>query len=338
MSREFNAAQRVLFKHIAGNIKSNCDDYRNAGKWLDRYYDDHELCWQKYKRELVSEISKRKRKPALTDCDKSILHEDEEHLENIQKYKIESRVPLRLRLSYALEDLWLDYRSGNTLQEDDARATLIIAWLASDPDAHKLSLKITKFESIPWKKEEPRKGPSRRGWIYDILLDRRPCSFGSQFFDNDNDTFLKFIFTAWGILFSGTIEGAIIIKEMKRAIVAEERLFGIDKQIDIEAKSSFAQNQILGNLLGTTNIKPEKTAPEIKSNGNKRTGKRGRPPKYTDALLEAGYKAYEKFYGETNDSAGAWSEAAKIINAPTGGAARKACTNYQKKKKLEKST
>lgn len=62
----------------------------------------------------------------------------------------------------------------------------------------------------------------------------------------------------------------------------------------------------------------------------------GRPRKYLDKMLEGGLKLYESSYAEIKDSKRAWHKVSELIEAPSGDAARKACTNYQKKK-LEKS-
>lgn len=60
--------------------------------------------------------------------------------------------------------------------------------------------------------------------------------------------------------------------------------------------------------------------------------KKGRPPKYSPDILEAMIKVYEDKYRDKGDSKGAWSAAAKIGKAPSGDAARIACTNYKKNK------
>ena len=115
MHRELNVAERVLFHHIASNITKNADEYFEAGKWLNRYYDDDKLCSERRKMELLHEIHR------LENGEVDFGGEDELFLQEL-KNELEEKEPPRLwmRLAYALEDLWFSYRMGGVIAEEDA--------------------------------------------------------------------------------------------------------------------------------------------------------------------------------------------------------------------------
>jgi len=226
MFRELNAAERTLLYHIASEIKEHPDKYREAGKWLNRYYDDDKLCLERRKLELIREIQR------IEKGDVDFEGEEELFLPELkEELKIESPPSLWKRLAYALEDLWFNYRMGGVLAEEDAKAILIIAWVATDAEANKDNLNITKFADWPWKRGKGLGKHTRMGLIHDLFLARGPITSRSPFFfEYEDEDFLRLVFVAWHTLFAGTVKGAIIIKEMRRALVGVKRLLGTDEK------------------------------------------------------------------------------------------------------------
>jgi hypothetical protein len=244
MHRELNAAERTLFSFISYDIRKHPNKYRSSGKWLDRYYEDEEVCRGRYNLELLRQIKRIETARAIDDADKYLLRDLRE------THASQEPPPLWMRLKYALEDLWLDYRHGGVLAEEDARAILLIAWVSTDPNANRANLNITKFAELPWKAEHF--APSRIGLTPELFLGPKPILSRTHFFEWDNESFLRLVFVAWQTLFQGTFDDAWLTKEMRRALLHEKRLLGIDEQESVRREKGFAQNQEPEDVLGVT--------------------------------------------------------------------------------------
>lgn len=198
----FQPKDRDLFFEIAKDIKRYPDKYHPAGEWLNQYYDGHdESYWIKRKDELAHYIARRQ-------------------LDNKLKY-INDKIELSLRhspepiiafrLALALQDLMEEYEGGGVMDAKCVRALLIITWLATDPEADKTNLNLTKFASIPWKtKNLMSKGysvlePTRFGlapflfMVLDLTLHHDYGKYGEPLYEL-NLAYLPAIRTAWAKL------------------------------------------------------------------------------------------------------------------------------------------
>jgi hypothetical protein len=143
-----------LFLKIANDVKEYPSRYAEPGKWLDRYYKDAELLCKKQaeieqqKYGLMEEI-----KEAEGQSLEGKLFTSKHRLEFISQFSIKDIPPLRERLAYALEDLFGDYVDTGVLSEVDAKAVILITWIATDPEANRANLSLTNFAEIVWKAE-----------------------------------------------------------------------------------------------------------------------------------------------------------------------------------------
>lgn len=239
MGRELTAAERTLFTHIAADIREHAEKYRGAGRWLDRYHDDDKMCWERRLIEVMRQIKRIEDGRVYWEHEDCLLPELKEELRS------EEPPPLWMRLAYALEDLWLDYRMGGMLAEEDARAILIIAWVATDPDANRADLGITKFADLPWKRQRGLAKPSRLGLIHDFFFDRVAITSRTNFFEYDDESFLRLVFVAWDTLYRGTIEGLIVEKLMRKSLATEEKVLKLSGhgKVSTETKQNIAPAQ-----------------------------------------------------------------------------------------------
>jgi hypothetical protein len=316
MDRELNAAERTLFDHISYDIREHPDGYRSSGKRLDRYYDDEQLCWQRRKLELGRKINRIESAPPIDDVDKFILRDLKEGLAS------PAPPPLWIRLKYALEDAWLDYQGGRVLAEEDARVILIIAWVTTDPEANSTNLDITKFADLPWKLESLGI-PSRMGLVRDLFLDPEPILSRTHFFEFSEEAFLRLVFVAWHTLFGGTLTGAEITKEMRRALVGEKRLLGLSEQENSKKEIGLIQGQ------WTEKVDELITGQRSDIGERKTTKPRGRPKKYTTEQRAKMRDMYRRIYLETNDSKGAYNKVADYFGIVSGDAVKAAIRNLK---------
>jgi hypothetical protein len=105
-------------------------------------------------------------------------------------------------------------------------------------------------------------------------------------------------------------------------------------EVMVRSKHAYILNLVILELEKIENkmkveAKQQQEPPEKKQ---KRRGERGRPRKYTDEELKNMVNAYEHFFGESNDSKGAWNKVADLFSAKSGDAVRVACIEYRKSK------
>ncbi len=185
---KFNSKDEELFLKIASDVISSPEKYLEAGKWLDRYYDNG-LCTEKQKEvelqkhQLLKEIDviESEIKPEKLNKN-SVLNEKLPKLEGklfTKKYRFEflsqfetkQRPPIKEQLAYALEDLFKDYQHAGVLSEQDARAVLLIVWVATDAKTNEMKPSITKFANVPWKIKAEVSDESRFGLASFLFLD-----------------------------------------------------------------------------------------------------------------------------------------------------------------------
>lgn len=132
---------RRLFLAIGVDLRNRPAEYRDAGKWLDDYYD--ETCYWERRH---SELERLRRMEASGNALTPSQKEDREKLE----HEIKERRPPTLdhRLQEAWGKLYSRYR--NFISQEDAKAVLLIAWLATDVDADNADLNFTEFEKWSW--------------------------------------------------------------------------------------------------------------------------------------------------------------------------------------------
>ena len=65
----FITNNQQFFHKIETDIKKHSDKYHEAGKWLNRYYDDEELYQKRRKYELITLIDRIKRKAKPSEID-----------------------------------------------------------------------------------------------------------------------------------------------------------------------------------------------------------------------------------------------------------------------------
>lgn len=195
----FNTKDRDLFFKIAKDIKRCPDKYRAAGEWLNQYYDGYdESYWMKRRDELAHYLECRQRDGKVKYIS-----------DKIKVALRHSAGPVTIfRLVLALEDLMKDYEGCGVMDENCARALLIIAWLATDPEVDKSHLSLTKFANLPWKtKGLMSKGystsePTRYGLapflfaVFDLALHHDYQKYGQPIYEL-NLVYLPAIRTAW---------------------------------------------------------------------------------------------------------------------------------------------
>jgi hypothetical protein len=186
---KFISKDEELFLKVVGDVIAYPQRYLEAGKWLDRYYDSNELLTEKrreikkQKRQLNEEIEEIKGKiktEELTGHTK--FNEKLQHLEGdlftksrrlefISQFETEQRPSIKERLAYALEDLFQNYQQAGVLSEQDARAVLLIVWVATDAKTNETKLSITKFANIHWETKAEVSDESRFGLAPFLFLE-----------------------------------------------------------------------------------------------------------------------------------------------------------------------
>ena len=132
---------RRLFLDIGVDIKKHFAEYCDAGKWLDDYYDESRY-WER-------RDSRLERLRGLEVEGKALTPSQEREKEGLERL-IEGKHPPTL--DPRLQDAWcaLFKRYRGLLGQEDAKAVLLIAWLATDVDADRADLNLTQFEKWPW--------------------------------------------------------------------------------------------------------------------------------------------------------------------------------------------
>ena len=262
----FQPKDRDLFFKIAKDIKRYPDKYRPAGEWLNQYYDGYdESHWRKRKDELVLCIKSRQLNGKL----KCLSDKIEFALSNCPESVI------TLRLAFALEDLMEEYEGAGVMDDNCARALLIITWLATDPEANKTNLNLTKFANLPWKtKNLMSKGysisePSRFGLapflfiVLDLTLHHDYEMVGEPAYEL-NLTYLPAVRSAWAKVQAKKEYRAkteteqdikpvkeILLESIRRAYEDFERLVETDENLDKLSfeETSYAEAVVIDYLM-----------------------------------------------------------------------------------------
>lgn len=205
--------EQLLFAAISQDIRSNSELYREAGEWLDQFYDIEQF-WQRREKQAsdlftrieslesellrppenwycesdflygmidrqayvpIAELHERCKKqfgdkffvppsvkpyppvipytigdgrPCLTGeyCEYRIQEVLKSALSQAESF--EDGVPIQERLYDACENLLCE--DGVCPRDADARRTLLVSWLLTDPDAQELGLGLTEFENWDW--------------------------------------------------------------------------------------------------------------------------------------------------------------------------------------------
>ena len=154
-----------LFHKIECEIKENCSQYTEAGKWLEQFYDEGKF-WQK-KKEILNALNDICKDHKECDCEfceeaewlkwtidnKRFTSKDEftEIMDMCQKDQEElfkDEVPPIYRLLEAKSKLISEYISNcGMLSEKSAKCVCLINWLLTSPELRNdTSVEITKFQ------------------------------------------------------------------------------------------------------------------------------------------------------------------------------------------------
>jgi len=128
-----------LFDLIAEDMRSNPNDYYEAGGWLDDY------CSEKaYWKRMEADLEGLKK-------DKVGLLAVMQQVSSLQEQLEERRTPaLMVRFQQARRDL-LDNNENQTLISlNNAKRILVVTWLSTDPDAEKADVELTSLQQWHW--------------------------------------------------------------------------------------------------------------------------------------------------------------------------------------------
>lgn len=137
----FSKEERELFTSIADHIRGNTEDYKESGKWVDEYCSESAY-WSRKEKELEKIKEKRDSFP--------VLPYEREAADLERKLGERRKLAPIIRFNEAQSYLLDKYRDLEFISKEDAKKSILITWLLTDPDAENSKLNITEFENWQW--------------------------------------------------------------------------------------------------------------------------------------------------------------------------------------------
>jgi len=128
-----------LFDLIAEDMRSNPNDYYEAGGWLDDY-----CSGKAYWKRMEADLEGLKK-------DKMGVLAVRQQVSSLQEQLEERRTPaLMVRFQQARRDLLDNNEKQTLISLNNAKRILVVTWLSTDPDAEKAGVELTSLQQWDW--------------------------------------------------------------------------------------------------------------------------------------------------------------------------------------------